>query len=712
MTTAPAVAAPPTARTTLDYSASLDGMRAIAVAGVVAFHLGHLRGGFLGVDLFFTLSGYLITRLLLLEHRATGGIALGRFWSRRAWRLLPVLYLLVAVLAVYAATVARPDELSGIRGPGISSLTFVANWWFIATGDGYWDLFSAPSPFEHVWSLAIEQQFYVVWPLLVLPLLGRPRAPARLLTLTVTLAGGSTVLLAVLARDDVSRAYFGSGARASSILVGAALAVIVDRGDAWLPAAARSRVAPWVAGAATAFLVWSWITIDGATDLGFYTGGFLVHAVAVATIVAFLLHRPGGLAARILSFEPLRRLGLISYGVYLWHWPAIVLLDSERTGLDGAPLLLTRLGVTLAVSVGSYLVVEQPARHQLSKRVPALVAFPTAALVLAGAVWVATIPPAAPVAIGNAPPPPPAAPLPEPATDDTGTDDTASGDTATGDTAVATPPATEATEPAATPAVDTEDEPADRSADDAERGTLIRTTPATLPTLPAPSAEDPLRVLLVGDSYMYDAQPGIVAALEATGVVVAAEGAQLGFSLANDGWDDALERLVEEHRPDLVAAMWARFDVRWLESNPLDEYEARLDRAVDILTSDGATVAFFGLAPSLTAGVDREPVDRSINDVFAAMPFRHPGEAFYVDPDPIVAPDGEPDRRLETPEGSLLVRKVDVSHFCGDGAARYGLALGELVQRLTGAAPADPARWWAGEWRFDPRYDDPPGACA
>ena len=680
---------PASTRPVIEYDAALDGLRGIAVAAVVAFHLGYLQGGFLGVDLFFTLSGYLITRLLLLEHAATGRVALRAFWTRRAWRLLPVLYVLIAALAVYAATAARPDELDGIRGPGISALLFVSNWWFIADGGGYWDLFTAPSPLEHVWSLSIEQQFYVVWPLLVVAVLrdrggqgGRDGqgGRSRLLATTVVLAVGSTALLAVLARDDVSRAYFHSGARASSILVGAALASVVDRGDTWLPTVARSRAAPWIGLMAAAVLAWTWITIDGATDLGFYTGGFLLHAIAVAAIIGLLMHHRSSIPARLLTLAPLRLLGVISYGVYLWHWPTIVLLDGPRTGLDGTALLLARLATTLALSVGSYLIVEKPAQRRLSRRWPAVVAFPVAAVMIGGALWVATIPPT--TTSVAAPPPPPPLVLPAP------TDPTA-----TTPTVDEPPPAPDGTEPA-TPS------------------SLLVAVPETLPVLRTPTASEPLRVLLVGDSYMYDAQPGIVAALEATGVIDVIEGAGFGFSLALEDWEVTLQELVDEHRPDLVAAMWARFDIVWLESNDVADYAVRLDRATEILSSNGAAVGYFGIAPSLTVGVNPEPIDRSINQIFAAVPERFPGTAFYVDSDPIVAPDGEPVRRITTPEGTLLVRKVDVSHFCSDGAARYGLAFTELLQRLATVSPPDPAAWWSAPWRSDPRYNDPPGACS
>ena len=683
-------------RPVLQYDPALDGMRGLAVAGVVAFHLGHLQGGFLGVDLFFTLSGYLITRLMLLEIANTGRVSMRAFWTRRAWRLLPVLYVLLAALAVYAATAARPDELEGIRGPGISSLLFVSNWWFIADGNGYWDIFTAPSPLEHVWSLSIEQQFYVVWPLLAVAVLRSGRGRGRLLATTVALAAASTALLAVLARDDVSRAYFGSGARMSSILVGAALAIVVDRGDAWLPRVAQSRAAPWIGLGAATLIASTWITIDGATDRWFYTGGFLLHAIAVAAIVGLLLYHRSSLPARLLAFGPIRLLGVISYGVYLWHWPTIVLLDEDRTGLDGVALLLVRLATTLALSVASYRLVEKPAQRRLARRWRAAIVFPVAAAVIGAALWVTTIAPTSTSSASTPPPPPLVVPQPT-AASTTGPAADESGST-TGSTAPAT--TTEATG-----TVDTADASASPSS-------LLDVVPPTLPTLRTPTASDPLRVLLVGDSYMYDAQPGIVASLEATGVVEVIQGAQLGFALANEGWELTLQDLVDEHQPDLVATMWARFDVAWLESNDADDYVVRLDQAIEILSSNGATVAIFGLAPSLTGGVDQEPVDRSINQIFAASPDRFPGTAFYVDPDPIVAPDGEPNRWLTTPEGNLLVRKVDVSHFCSDGAARYGLAFTELLQRLATVTPPDPATWWSEPWRSDPRYNDPPGACS
>src|SRR5690554_4146704 len=153
----------------LRYLPALDGLRAFAVAGVLCYHggLAWAQGGFLGVDLFFVLSGFLITTLLLREHEDRGAIALGAFWIRRARRLLPALGLLIVLVILYALFVAAPDELRTIRGDALATLGYVANWRFIATDDSYFALFQAPSPLRHVWSLAIEEQFYLLWPLIV-----------------------------------------------------------------------------------------------------------------------------------------------------------------------------------------------------------------------------------------------------------------------------------------------------------------------------------------------------------------------------------------------------------------------------------------------------------------------------------------------------------------------------------------------------------------
>jgi peptidoglycan/LPS O-acetylase OafA/YrhL len=154
--------------TSIRHVTALDGLRGVAVAGVLLFHAGHLAGGYLGVDLFFVLSGYLITSLLLAERQATGTVALKAFWGRRARRLLPALALMLLAVALYARLIAQPSDLHQIRMDALATIAYVANWRDVLTHFSYWSLFTAPSPLQHTWSLAIEEQFYIVWPLVVL----------------------------------------------------------------------------------------------------------------------------------------------------------------------------------------------------------------------------------------------------------------------------------------------------------------------------------------------------------------------------------------------------------------------------------------------------------------------------------------------------------------------------------------------------------------
>ena len=203
----------------LAYQPSLDGLRALAVAAVVVFHLHEtgLTGGFLGVDTFFVLSGFLITTLLVLEWRRTTSIGLIAFWARRARRLLPALILLLIAVAVFAHFEVPTTELHRLRWDGIAGLFYVANWRFVASSQSYFDLFSAASPFRHLWSLAIEEQFYLVWPLVTIACLRLGHGRLRILAAIAAVGTvGSVIVMAVLYNaDDPSRAYYGTDARAS-----------------------------------------------------------------------------------------------------------------------------------------------------------------------------------------------------------------------------------------------------------------------------------------------------------------------------------------------------------------------------------------------------------------------------------------------------------------------------------------------------------------
>jgi peptidoglycan/LPS O-acetylase OafA/YrhL len=343
--------------------AALDGLRGLAVAAVVLYHsqFGFARGGYLGVSLFFTLSGFLITSLLLTRGREQHRVQLASFWARRARRLLPAATLALAGVLVYGATIATTDQLRDLRVDVLSTLGYVANWRFYLSGQSYARLFSAPSPVLHFWSLAIEEQFYLVFPLLVALVMWGTRGRRRVLG-AVLFAGIVASVLAgrVLYRTSgSSRVYYGTDTRAAELLIGALLAVIVAGRVAPIrPTSTRVRAAATVAGAgALGVMIWWWATVD-QTAPWLYRGGLALHACCAATVIA--VARVEGPLARALSWRPLARLGLISYGVYLFHWPVFLWLSADRTGLTPVPLLALRLTVTLTIAIASFVFVEQP----------------------------------------------------------------------------------------------------------------------------------------------------------------------------------------------------------------------------------------------------------------------------------------------------------------------------------------------------------------
>ena len=353
----------------LAHVPALDGIRGLAVAAVLAYHLNRLRGGYLGVDAFFVLSGFLITSLLLAEWTASGAgtIELRRFWARRARRLLPALFVVLLAVAAYAAAWSGAAARGQIRGDGLATLFYVANWHAILAGHGYWALFSARSPLEHTWSLAIEEQFYVLWPLVVLGALRWRKGSLRsLLGLVLGLAALSAGAMALLYHPgvDPSRVYYGTDTRAAAILLGAALAIVLRlRAPADATGRTRSRAGLEVlAFGATAGLGWAWATVGG-TSGGLYRGGFVLCGLAVVAVIASATHPRRGPVGVLLSAAPLRWLGRISYGLYLWHWPLYLALSPSRTHLSGLELDAVRVSVTLAVAIVSYHLVEMPIRR-------------------------------------------------------------------------------------------------------------------------------------------------------------------------------------------------------------------------------------------------------------------------------------------------------------------------------------------------------------
>ena len=366
----PSAPAAPSRDSALGYRPALDGIRAIAVLAVIAYHFGYPRaqGGFFGVDIFFVLSGYLITSLLLAEHARNGTINLVAFWYRRAKRLLPALLLVLVVVALWVGANASPFELSMRRDDLFWTLFYGANWHFIASGQDYFAQFASASPLRHTWSLAIEEQFYLVWPVLIAIALwlGR-RRPAVVAGLCIAGIAASAIAMALLYDPgDPSRAYYGTDARMHELLVGALLAVLVREYSGQRVLVAARRAAPVVAVAAGLVLLGAFTLLSDAAPL-YYQGLSLVLSVVAAALVWGVETAPRSLPARLISLRPLAWVGKISYGLYLWHWPVILFVNSTAGpfgllpgsfGLNGE-----RLALTFAAATASFYLLEQPIRR-------------------------------------------------------------------------------------------------------------------------------------------------------------------------------------------------------------------------------------------------------------------------------------------------------------------------------------------------------------
>ena len=390
----------------MQYVPALDGVRGLAVAAVLLFHHGSLAGGFLGVDLFFVLSGFLITTLLLAEGESAGRIRLGRFWARRARRLFPALGATLLGVALYAAWFASPEERVDIRADAWATMLYVPNWRDVFAARDYWALFRTPSPLQHTWSLGIEEQFYLLWPLALsagLAVFGR-RTPRAVCVGSLALAAASIAAMWTLYDPrDPSRVYFGTDTRAAAILFGGALAAWQASAGPVRSRAARAAI-EIVGALGAAVLAAAWWTLDGDTpDL--YRGGFTACGLAGSALIAAAVHPQRGPLARLLALAPLRGLGIISYGVYLWHWPVYLVLDSGRTGLSGPALLGVRVAATLAIAAASYRLLELPIRRGAGSPRQWWLAAPSAAALIALAIAAGTAgarPGARPEAIAGA----------------------------------------------------------------------------------------------------------------------------------------------------------------------------------------------------------------------------------------------------------------------------------------------------------------------
>ena len=357
----------------LPYMPGVDGLRALAVLAVFVYHFhnggGWLPGGFLGVDVFFVISGYLITSLLLSEFRREGRVDLVRFWLRRARRLLPAVGVLIAVVMVLGAFFDF-GQISTLRGQALASMAYVTNWDLILSHQSYFQEFARPSLFRHLWSLAVEEQFYLLWPLVFAACMTR-FGHRRLLVGVIAGAIASSLLMAILFDPaNPNRVFYGTDTRATPLLVGVALAFF------WHPERLKPRTGTLAPAALDAIgaLGLSMVVITFLTvhdyDRSLYHGGFLLLSIWTAMLIAALAH-PAAHIGRTLGSPGMRWLGVRSYSFYLWHWPV---LELTRPGIDvplhGPVLFALQLAATIALADLSYRYVEQPFRRSTSWQHP------------------------------------------------------------------------------------------------------------------------------------------------------------------------------------------------------------------------------------------------------------------------------------------------------------------------------------------------------
>ena len=346
------------------YNAGLDGIRAVAVLGVIAYHLdlGWASGGLLGVGVFFVLSGYLITDLLVAGIRKRGAGSFGSFWVRRARRLLPALFVMLLVTVAWATLLDR-SQLPSLRADILPAVFYYSNWWYIFHHVSYFAQYGPQSPLGHLWSLAIEEQFYLVWPFALLAALRWVRSRRMLVIGSLVLAAGSAVEMALLfvPYTDPTRVYDGTDTRAFELLIGAALAFVWPRTRRFAPITPRARTVLEVAGGAAlaGIIVMYWQT--GQFDPFVYRGGMVLLSVLTAILIAVCVH-PGARVGRALGVGPLRWIGERSYGMYLWSLPVIVLTTPQGAKENLLRDALQVAGIVVAAAL-SWRFIEQPIRH-------------------------------------------------------------------------------------------------------------------------------------------------------------------------------------------------------------------------------------------------------------------------------------------------------------------------------------------------------------
>ncbi|MBF2473084.1 acetyltransferase [Listeria welshimeri] len=316
-----------TTRYSRKYVPSIDGLRALAVIAVIAYHLNFswAKGGFIGVDIFFVLSGYLITNILLTQWEKNQTLQLKQFWLRRFRRLIPAAYVMIVVVVIFSV-LFHSEILKNLRGDAIASFFYVSNWWFIFHNVSYFDSFGMPSPLKNLWSLAIEEQFYLIWPVFLLVFLRWVKNPKLLLKIVIGLGLLSAIWMTILyvPGTDPSRVYYGTDTRLFDLLSGCALAFVwpFNRLSPNIPK--RSKAALNIAGTISILFFFLITALVSEYQPFLYRGGLLFVAIMGVVMIATIAH-PASYLSKIFSFKPLRWIGTRSYGIYLWHYPIITL---------------------------------------------------------------------------------------------------------------------------------------------------------------------------------------------------------------------------------------------------------------------------------------------------------------------------------------------------------------------------------------------------
>ncbi|WP_371915741.1 acyltransferase family protein [Paenibacillus odorifer] len=348
------------------YVPGIDGLRALSVLAVIAYHLNlnWAEGGLLGVGIFFVISGYLITDQIISQWERHRRLNLVDFWVRRARRLLPAMAVMLFVVAIWLLII-EPSRLFGLKGDFMSSLFYFNNWWLIFHNVSYFESFGPPSPIGHLWSLSIEGQFYILWPIVLIIVMKIARRRGKLIAWIMACAAVSALAMALIyvPGTDPSRVYYGTDTRLFALLIGAALAV------AWpsqklndnVSEPAR-RVLDIVGGLGLILLLVLFNQVNEFDDL-LYRGGFLVISLIAAVVIAVLAH-PASRLGSIVGCKPLRWIGLRSYSLYIWHFPVIILSSSNVSTEESSMLrIIIQVAVSFLLAALSYKYVEEPIRR-------------------------------------------------------------------------------------------------------------------------------------------------------------------------------------------------------------------------------------------------------------------------------------------------------------------------------------------------------------